>query len=203
MHEVKSIKGDEGARRAARMIGKTKVKGEDGKEVEKEVWESLSSSRRSLLTTSPAPTSTIHRPSTARKTAVPKSIFPSTRRADEKFGRLTGEHVPQGNFRYRLVIVMDDELPTAPTLQSQITDNGPSPGIHQAKSQGDRRYHQRRQLPAALEPTPVRDMTTEATLGAETIGRARMAMTSRRSRCRCSCSSTTVSRAWWPCWSWP
>ena len=41
-----------------------------------------------------------------------------------KFGRVTGEHVPAGDFRYKLAIVLDNVLQTAPVLHSKITQSG-------------------------------------------------------------------------------
>ena len=57
------------------------------------------------------------------------AFFRSTRQVAVKFGRLTGEHVPVGDFKYKLAIVqLDNVLQTAPNLISQISPiTGASP----------------------------------------------------------------------------
>ena len=68
-------------------------------------------------------------------------------------------------------------MQTAPVLQSQITDNGRITGnFTQQEVNEIVEIINAGSLPAALEPTPVRDMTTEATLGAETIRQSKIAM---------------------------
>ena len=63
--------------------------------------------------------------------------------------------------------MLDDVLETAPTLQSQITDTGRITGNFTQKEVDEIvDIINAGSLPAALEPTPVRDMTTEATLPA-------------------------------------
>ena len=77
----------------------------------------------------------------------------------------------------KLAIVLDDVLQTAPTLQSAITDYGRITGnFTQQEVDEIVDIINAGSLPAALEPTPVRDMTTEATLGAETIRQSKIAM---------------------------
>ena len=80
-----------------------------------------------------------------------------------KFGRLTGEHVPIGDFQYKLAIVLDDVLQTAPNLHERDYRYRPH----------YRQFHRNKKceeivdiinagsLPAALEPTPVRDMIVD------------------------------------------
>ncbi len=67
--------------------------------------------------------------------------------------------MPSGDFKYRLAIVMDNELQTAPTLQSQITTGkGRISGHFDAKQVKEIvDIINAGSLPAALEPTPVRD----------------------------------------------
>jgi len=114
---------------------------------------------------------------TDQETATPEVLFSFNPAGAAKFGRLTGEHVPIGNFRYRLAIVLDDVLQTAPTIQSVISDSGRITGnFTQQEVKEIVEIINAGSLPAALEPTPVRDMTTEATLGAETIRQSTIAM---------------------------
>ncbi len=106
-----------------------------------------------------------------------KSASPSIRRGPPRFGRLTGEHVPVGDFKYHLAIVLDNVVQTAPTIQSAITDNGRITGNFTRQEVDDIvEIINAGSLPAALEQTPVRDMTTDATLGAETIRQSTHAM---------------------------
>ena len=73
--------------------------------------------------------------------------------------------------------MLDNVLQTAPNLISQITDNGRITGQFTPKEVDTLvEIINAGSLPAALEPTPVRDMTTEATLGAETIRQSKIAM---------------------------
>jgi SecD/SecF fusion protein len=89
------------------------------------------------------------------------SLYPASA---AKFGRLTGEHMPVGNFKYRLAIVLDDVLQTAPTLQSAITDAGRITGnFSQREVREIVDIVNAGSLPAALEPTPVRDTSIEDT----------------------------------------
>jgi len=117
------------------------------------------------------------RTGTDQETATPEVLFSFNPAGAAKFGHLTGEHVPIGNFRYRLAIVLDDVLQTAPTIQSAISDSGRITGnftLQEVKEIVE--IINAGSLPAALERTPVRDMTTEATLGAETIRQSKIAM---------------------------
>jgi SecD/SecF fusion protein len=153
--EVDSIKNGD----AAMMVGKIKVKDKDGKDVEKDVWEVLVLDPENEDYNVTGAYIRDARAGTATETGMPEVIFSFNREGAAKFGRLTGEHVPSGNFKYRLAIVMDDELQTAPTLQSQITTGkGRISGHFDAKQVKEIvDIINAGSLPAALEPTPVRD----------------------------------------------
>ena len=76
---------------------------------------------------------------------------------------MTGEHVPIGDFRYKLAIVLDDVVQTAPNILSQITDNGRITGdFTQREVDEIVAIINAGALPAALEPTPVRETIVEA-----------------------------------------
>ena len=156
-------------------MGETTGKDEKGKEVQTDVWQVLLLSDALQRHRRRHPQCAV--PERTRKRPRPTSCSPSTRWAGQKFGRLTGEHVPLGDFRYNLAIVLDDVLQTAPTIQSQITDSGRITGHFTPREvQEIVDIINAGSLPAALEPQPVRDMTTEATLGAETIRQSTFAM---------------------------
>ena len=155
-------------------VGETTGKDEKGKEVEKEVWQVLLLSDPYNVTGADIRDA---RPGTDPETASPDVLFSFNAAGGQKFGRLTGEHVPLGDFRYNLAIVLDDVLQTAPTIQSTITDSGRITGNFTPQEvQEIVDIINAGSLPAALEPQPVRDMTTEATLGAETIRQSTFAM---------------------------
>ncbi|MGA2257067.1 MAG: protein translocase subunit SecD, partial [Thermoguttaceae bacterium] len=171
--EVDKIKGLD----AALMVGKTTVKEKDGKEVQKDVWEVLVLSPESDAYDVTGGDVRDARASIDQETATPEVLFSFNSAGGVKFGRLTGEHVPIGEFRYYLAIVLDDVLQTAPTINSVITDNGRITGQFTQKEVDEIvRIINAGSLPAALEPEPVRDMTTDATLGAETIRQSKIAM---------------------------
>ena len=179
--EVDKMKGDD----AAMMVGKIPlldeygkpIMGKDGKEMEKEVWEVLVLNPESEAYNVTGADIRDSRPSIDQETATPEVLFSFNPAGGARFGRLTGEHVPIGNFKYRLAIVLDDVLQTAPTLQSAISDSGRITGNFTQQEVNDLvEIINAGSLPAALEPTPVRDMTTEATLGAETIRQSTWAM---------------------------
>lgn len=169
--EVDKMRNDE----AAMNVGTIKVKDAEGKEVDKEVWEVLV-----LNPDTPPVTGGDIRDARAgmdQETATPEVLFSFNSQGGVNFGRLTGEHVPEGDFHYRLAIVLDDVLETAPNLISQITDSGRITGNFKQKEVDEIvRIINAGSLPAALEPEPVRDMNTDATLGAETIRQSKIAM---------------------------
>ncbi len=109
---------------------------------------------------------------------MPEVLFSFNSEGANRLGRLTGEHVPEPDgYTYHMAIVLDDEVQTAPQLQSTISDSGRITG-HFTQEEVDTlvRILNAGSLPAALEQEPVRDMTTEATLGADTIRQSTTAM---------------------------
>jgi SecD/SecF fusion protein len=89
-----------------------------------------------------------------------------------KSGRLTGENVGRN-----MAIVLDDAVQSAPTIQSKISDSGQISGnftiteveeLSTVLNAGS--------LPASLIKTPVRDLNTGATLGADTVRKSTNAM---------------------------
>ncbi len=107
----------------------------------------------------------------------PEVRFSFNQRGGNKFGLFTGEYVPNGEDVHKLAIVLDNVLQTAPNLQSRISDSGRITGNFTPREVNELvEIINAGSLPAALEPEPVRDMTTEATLGAETIRQSKMAM---------------------------
>ena len=84
---------------------------------------------------------------------MPEVAFSFNSAGGAKFGRLTGEHVPIGNFQYKLAIVLDDVLQTAPTSAEPITDSGRITGnFTQQEVDEIVEIINAGSLPAALEP---------------------------------------------------
>ena len=95
-----------------------------------------------------------------RKRAPPEVLFSFSSEGGAKFGRLTAEHLPIGDFKYKLAIVLDDVLETAPNLMSEIRDSGRITGNFTQKEVDEIvRIVNAGSLPAALDPTPVHDTT--------------------------------------------
>ena len=103
--QVDKIKDDE----AAMVVGTIKVKDSDGKDMEKEAWEVLVLSPESeAYDVTGADIREERGAAIDAETASPQIYFAFNAAGGAKFGRLTnGEHVPVGNFRYKLAIVLD------------------------------------------------------------------------------------------------
>ncbi|MDX2039272.1 MAG: protein translocase subunit SecD [Isosphaeraceae bacterium] len=93
-----------------------------------------------------------------------------------KFGTLTGTHLPEDDgFKYRLAIVLDGVIQSAPTLNAKITDSG----IIQFGSTGNTAEEvntliailQSGKLPATLNPEPLQEESIGPTLGEDTIAK--------------------------------
>ena len=88
----------------------------------------------------------------------------------KKFGQLTGANVRQSGRKRRLGIVLDDELLSAPSLNSVIRDSGQITGDF---SQDDVDWLvgvlNAGSLPAALNKIPISEQRVEPTLGLATI----------------------------------
>ena len=99
----------------------------------------------------------------------------------EKFGGLTGRYSPQEGqepFKYRLGIILDDELQTAPSLNSRITDSGEISGrsMTQKEVEATVAVLQAGSLPAALNKEPIKEDLVGPTLGRDTIRTSTRAM---------------------------
>ncbi len=97
------------------------------------------------------------------------------------FSKLTGTHLPDGSgssvFHFQLAIVLDNELLSAPSLNTQISANGQITGDFtddEVKSLVD--ILNAGSLPAALTQEPVSQQTIDPLLGADTIRTATFAM---------------------------
>ncbi len=176
--EVGKVKSDPGFADAAMMVGTVKdTDKKTGKEYDKEVWEVLVLEPESEAYNVTGIDVRDARTGVDPETARPDVLFSFNASGGVKFGRVTGEHVPIGDFQYHLAIVLDDVLQTAPTIRSQITDNGQITGdFTQTEVNEIVQIINAGSLPAALDPTPVRDMTTDATLGKDTIRQSTYAM---------------------------
>jgi SecD/SecF fusion protein len=75
----------------------------------------------------------------------------------KKFGGLTGEHLPADDgFKYKLAIVLDDRVVSAPSLVSQISDSGRISGdFNKREAEELAQLINDGALPAVLDPTPV------------------------------------------------
>ena len=145
--EVDKIKNDDAA-----------MKVKDDKEVAKDVWEVLVLGPESEAYNVTGADIRDARASVDRETAMPEILLSFNSSGGKKFGRVTGEHVPVGDFRYKLAIVLDDVLQTAPNLQSAITNSARITGsFTQREAREIVDIINAGSLPAALEPTPVRD----------------------------------------------
>jgi SecD/SecF fusion protein len=87
-----------------------------------------------------------------------------------RFYDLTSKNKPEGDFRRRLAIVLDELIVSAPTLNDAIRDSGEISGSF-TKDEVDKLVTILRAgaLPATLRPQPVSETTIGATLGADTI----------------------------------
>lgn len=101
--------------------------------------------------------------------------FSFNRRGASKFGRLTGEHLPEegGNFKYRLAIVLDDYVQSAPSLNAQISDSGIIEGGQSGFEVKEVEFLlnilNAGSLPATLNPVPLQEEKVGPTLGQDTI----------------------------------
>ena len=117
-----------------------------GKEYDKEVWEVLVLSPESEAYNVTGGDVRDAHAGVGPETASPEVCFSFNASGGVKFGRVTGEHVPIGDFQYHLAIVLDNVLQTAPTIRARSPINGRITGdFTQTGGQRDRRDHQRRQ----------------------------------------------------------
>ena len=95
------------------------------------------------------------------------------------FGVLTGENKPdpQTGYEYRLGIILDDQLYSAPGLKSQIFKNGEITGQFSKDEVKELAAVLRAgSLPAALSKEPISELFSGPTLGRDTIEKSTFAM---------------------------
>src|SRR6056297_805279 len=90
----------------------------------------------------------------------------------KRFYRLTLENKPEGNFKRRLGIVLDDALLSAPSLNSPISGAGIISGNFTTEEVDELvNILQAGALPAALTQQPIAENQIGSTLGADTISK--------------------------------
>ena len=93
----------------------------------------------------------------------------------KKFGQLTREHLPEegGAFKYQLAILLDNLVMSAPSINSEIRDQGIIEGGGQGFKPKEVDYLikilQEGSLPASLNPEPLQEEKVGPTLGEDTI----------------------------------
>ena len=95
------------------------------------------------------------------------------------FGELTGNHLPDNmtDFTYKLGIVLDGELYSAPSIQSTITDRGEITGSFTPEEVQELvGVLNAGSLPAALTKEPISKLFSGPTLGKDTIEKSTNAM---------------------------
>jgi SecD/SecF fusion protein len=112
----------------------------------------------------------------------PAVHFEFSSKGATRFGRLTHEHRPEegGAFLYRLGILLDNLLVSAPVLKDEIRDSGIIEGGPQGFKLKEvehlvqvlRAGH----LPASVDPKPLQEETVGPTLGEDTIAKGEFAI---------------------------
>lgn len=95
------------------------------------------------------------------------------------FGQLTGDHLPDKvtDFTYKLGIILDGELYSAPSIQSTIFDRGEITGSFTKEEVQDLvNVLNAGSLPAALSKEPISELFSGPTLGQDTIEKSWKAM---------------------------
>ena len=134
------------------------------------------SSATSTARTSPAST-WLAVYSTQDERLQPAVGFVFNRQGARKFGQLTREHLPEegGAFKYQLAILLDNLVMSAPSINSEIRDQG----IIEGGGQGFKakevehliKILQAGSLPASLNPEPLQEEKVGPTLGEDTIAK--------------------------------
>jgi len=102
--------------------------------------------------------------------------FAFNRQGAYRFGTLTREHLPESDdFRYQLAIILDHVVMSAPSINSEIRDQG----IIEGGGQGFKAKEvdhlitllQGGSLPASVNPTPLQEENIGPTLGEDTIAK--------------------------------
>ncbi len=118
------------------------------------------------------------KPSTDR-TGRPAVSFAFDTRGAERFAQMTSTHLPDkvSGFTYKLAIILDDELFSAPSIQSTISDQGEITGSFTPQEvQEQVNVLNAGSLPAALSKEPISKLYSGATLGTDTIEKSTRAM---------------------------
>ena len=95
------------------------------------------------------------------------------------FGQFTGSHLPDEltEFSYKLGIILDDELYSAPSIRSTIYDSGEITGRFTPQEVEELvNVLNAGSLPAALTKEPISELYSGATLGSDTITKSLHAM---------------------------
>ncbi len=107
----------------------------------------------------------------------PAVRFEFDRSGAVRFSRLTREHLPEEGeaFKYRLAIVLDDLVMSAPNINSEIRDSGiiEGGGTGFKPNEVDRLVTvlNAGSLPAVVDPTPLQEEKVGPTLGEDTIAK--------------------------------
>jgi SecD/SecF fusion protein len=88
-----------------------------------------------------------------------------------RFGTLTREHTPEegGAFKYRLAILLDGQVMSAPALNSEIRDSGIIEGVQPKEVTYLIDILRSGSLPASIDPSPLLEEKIGPTLGQDTI----------------------------------
>src|SRR3954451_759301 len=103
--------------------------------------------------------------------------FVFNRQGARKFGQLTREHLPEegGAFKYQLAILLDNQVMSAPSINSEIRDQGIIEGGGQGFKAKEVDYLikilQEGSLPATLNADPLQEEKVGPTLGEDTIAK--------------------------------
>ena len=104
--------------------------------------------------------------------------FDFNHQGGRKFGALTREHMPEEDgFRYRLAILLDDRVMSAPSINDEIRDTGIITGVRTEEVGNLITILQSGSLPASLNPTPLQQEKIGPTLGEDTINKGIRAIT--------------------------
>lgn len=90
-----------------------------------------------------------------------------------RFGTLTRTHLPEesGQFKYRLAIVLDGLVRSAPSINSEIRDSGIIEGVQPEEVSYLIEILKAGSLPASIDPTPLLEEKIGPTLGRDTIAK--------------------------------
>jgi SecD/SecF fusion protein len=103
--------------------------------------------------------------------------FQFNRQGARRFGQLTREHLPEEGeaFKYQLAILLDNLVMSAPSINSEIRDQGIIEGGGQGFKPKEVQHLinilQAGSLPASLNPTPAQEEKVGPTLGEDSIAK--------------------------------